>query len=78
MGFAKPLDVNSISHQLWITRTEINSPRNDGFTQFELKKDLYKIHQLLESILQESPKFVGEEEFLLELEKSKVVRILEK
>lgn len=78
MGYRKPLDLNSIQHQIYMTGVEIMSERNDGFTQWELKKDLYVLQGLINSIIERSPTFVDEEEYLRELEQNRVVRILER
>ena len=45
---------------------EMICPYNDGFTQFYHKKYLYKVMWECEKWLKQSPKFVGEEEFLRE------------
>lgn len=76
MGFRKPLDYNSINHQLYMAGVELNNGRNDGFTQFEIKKDLYKLHDLLGTILTQAPKFAGEDAWLEEQAKTKVVQVL--
>jgi len=40
--------------------------RNDGFSQFEVKKKLYLILWEVEKQLKHSPKFLGEEEWISE------------
>ena len=51
------------------TSAEINSPYNDGFTQFELKKELWELKFHLDDILTRSSSFgLAEEEWLQELE----------
>ena len=45
---------------------ECRHPRNDGFYQFGIKKDLMEIKFLLEDLLETCPTFVGEEEWLHE------------
>jgi len=45
---------------------ECRHPRNDGFTQFEIKKDLIEIEFLLKDLLETCPTFAGEEEWLQE------------
>lgn len=72
------MDYNSIQHQIHMTGAEIRSARNDGFTQFELKKDLYRLKSLIDTILRDSGKFVGEDEWLAEQEKTKIISILER
>lgn len=77
MGFRKPMDYNAVYHQIYMTGVEILSSRNDGFTQWEMKKDLYQIKSMIDLILQKSGKFAGEDEWLAEQEQNKIVRILE-
>lgn len=78
MGFRKPMDYNSVSHQIYIAGVELNSPRNDGFTQWEIKQDLYKVKFLVDQILKSSPEFVGETEFLDQHQKQLMWKELEK
>jgi hypothetical protein len=78
MGFKKPIDYNSVNHQIYMAGVELYSPYNDGFTQWEIKKDLYKVKWLVDAILKDSAKFSDEEEFLKEHEKDVVWRTLKK
>lgn len=78
MRFRTPLDSNSIRHQIHIAGVEINDSRNDGFTQFEIKKELYLIKQLVDKVLERSPRFIGEEDFLDEIEQREIINILKK
>ena len=48
MGFRKPLEVNDVKMQLLKAHGEICSSYNDGWTQLELKKELYEIKWLLD------------------------------
>jgi hypothetical protein len=57
---------------------ELQHPGNDGFTQFEIKKDLYKIKWLIDEIIADSSTFAGEEEFLKEHDQAKMWRTLKK
>jgi vancomycin permeability regulator SanA len=76
MGFRKPMDYNSVNHQIYMSGVELNSSRNDGFVAFEIKKDLYRLKFLLDQILKDSPEFVGEEEFLEQQSKQQMWRTL--
>jgi hypothetical protein len=76
MGHRKPMDYNSVHHQIYMSGVELHSPYNDGFTQFEIKKDLYKLKWLLDEILKESSEFSGEDEFLKEHEQISMWRKL--
>lgn len=78
MGYRMPIDTNSIKHQIWIAGVEIRSPRLDGFTAWEIKRQLYEIQSLLDGVLGDSPVFAPEAEYLAERERLKIVDILEK
>lgn len=70
------MDYNSVNHQIYIAGVELNNPRNDGYVQWEIKKDLYKLKWLLDEILKDSPEFAGESEFLQERSKKQMWRTL--
>lgn len=76
MGFRKPMDYNSVSHQIYIAGVELHDARNDGFVQWEIKKDLHKLKFLVDEILAQSPEFAGEPEFLEEHAKKKMWKTL--
>ena len=78
MGMRKPMDYNSVSYQIYMAGVELHSPKNDGFTQWEIKKDLYKLKWLLDQIMDDSSTFVDEEQFLKEHEQVKMWRTLVK
>lgn len=62
MGYRKDWDMNAIRHSLWVMAHECSSPRNDGFTAFEIKKELLELKFLLDDLLDNAPTFAGEEE----------------
>lgn len=76
MGFRKPLDYNSVQHQIHMAGVELRSHYNDGFNQWEIKKDLYKLKWLLDGILKESPEFADEAKYLEENEKKIIWKTL--
>jgi hypothetical protein len=78
MGFKKPIDFNTVINQISAAGRELSSPYNDGFTQWEIKKELYQIKFLLDDIIERCGKFTGEEEFLKELSQKKVIDILKR
>lgn len=78
MGFRKPIDYNSVSHQIYMAGVELHSNHNDGFTQFEIKKNLHKLKWLVDEIMKDSPTFSGEDEFLKEHDQKKMWRTLSK
>ena len=76
MGFKKSWDVSEISQQIYRMSRESSSPYNDGYTAFEIKKELYEIKFALDQILKDSPRFCGEEEWLTEQEKKRIIKHL--
>jgi phosphoribosylpyrophosphate synthetase len=78
MGFKKPIDFNTVINQISAAKRELNSSYNDGFIQWEIKKELYQIKFLIDDIIESSGKFTGEEEFLKELSQKKVIDILKR
>ncbi len=76
MGFRKPMDYQQVHHQIYLSGIELHSMYNDGFTQFEIKKDLHRIKWLLDEIMKDAPTFAGEDEFLKEHEQVKMWRTL--
>jgi hypothetical protein len=69
MGFRKPIDVNDVKMQLLKAHGEICSAYNDGFIQWEIKKELYEIKYLIDECIKRQPTFSGEDEWLAEQHK---------
>ncbi len=78
MGFQKPLEVNDIKLSLLKAHGEICSVYNDGFTQWEIKKELYNIKWLLDECLKRQPIFTNEEEWLIEQDQKRMWSELKK
>ena len=78
MGFRKPMDYNNVHHQIYMAGVELHSGHNDGFTTWEIKKDLHRIKWLLDEIMADSPTYTEEKEFLDEHSKVKMWRTLKK
>ena len=77
MGFKKSWDVSNISSQIHSLARECSSSRNDGFTAFECKKDLYQLKKIIDDALAEAPDFGSiEDQWLQEQEKKRIIKIL--
>ena len=76
MGFRKPMEYNSVSHQIYMAGIELRSNYNDGWNQWAIKQDLYKLKWLLDEIIADSPTFVDEENFLKEHSEKKMWKTL--
>jgi len=73
----KTWDVANIASQIRELSNQCSSPYNDGFTSFELKKDLYQIKDLVEQALNRSPNFGElEQEWLTNQEQKRIIKIL--
>lgn len=55
---------------------DMNNPRNDGFSTWPIKQDLYKIKWAVDSILDRAPTYAGEKEWLAEQNVDKALREL--
>jgi len=77
MGFKKSWDVADISRQLHSLARECASPYNDGFTAFNLKKELYLIKDIVDQAFEDAPNFGElEKDWLTEQEKKRIIKIL--
>lgn len=72
----KSWSVSDICLQINSLARECRSPHNEGFTAFELKKDLYQIKEVIDNALRSCPRFYGEDEWLTEQEQKRILKIL--
>jgi hypothetical protein len=73
----KSWSIEDVANQLCALSRECSSPYNDGFTAFELKKDLYQIKQLVDQALNNSPNFGElEQQWLTNQEQKRIIKIL--
>lgn len=72
----KSWSVEDISSQIRSLARECQSPYNEGFTAFECKKDLYIIKDIIDTAINNSPKFAGEDQWLTEQEQKRIIKIL--
>ena len=70
------MDYNSVHDQIRTSGAELCSPYNDGYTTWEIKKDLYQLKFLLDEILARSPTYSVEPQFLEEQSKKKMWKTL--
>lgn len=69
-------DVAQITSQIYTMARECSSPYNDGWTSFEIKKDLYEIQQIIDQAIRNCPTFSGEDQWLTEQEQKRILKIL--
>lgn len=76
MGYIKRWSVEDIARQINSARYVCTDPRQDGFTTWGVKQDLYQIKWLVDEAIRQCPTFAPEEDWLREQEKKKVIKIL--
>lgn len=73
----KDWDVADIAEQIRRLSKQCSNHHNDGFTSFELKKDLHILKEIIESCLDDAPDFGKiEQDWLTEREKKRIIKIL--
>ena len=72
----KTWNLSDLKRQISRISLECKSPYNEGFTSFELKKELYELKFLLDNELKSCPTFAGENEWLTEQEKTRIIKHL--
>ena len=78
MIMIKRWSVEEIANQLHSCGYAMNDPYMDGFTTWGCKQDLYRIKFILDEILENSPIYSGEQEWLEERAKEKTWKIISK
>ena len=77
MGFKKSWDIADIANQVSALSRECSSSYNDGFTSFELKKELYIIKEIVDKAFLSAPTFGEmEQQWLTEQEQKRIIKIL--
>lgn len=77
MGFKKNWDLADIVNQIHSLSRECSSPYNDGFTSFEIKKELYILKDIVDQSITSAPDFGQlEKDWLQEQEKKRIINIL--
>lgn len=76
MSYIKRWNVEEIARQINSAYYTCSDPRQDGFTTWGVKQDLYQIKWLIDDALKRCPTFVDEKNWLREQEKKRVIKIL--
>lgn len=77
MGFNKNWDISSIVIQIRQISIDCSSSHTNGFTAWELKKDLYQIKDIVDRALSAAPNFgVLEKQWLTDQEQKRIINIL--
>lgn len=72
MSFRITWNVPEIIQQIHKMRSEVCSPYNDGFTAWEVKKDLYQIKWIVDDAMKSCPTFADEEAWLKEQDQKRM------
>jgi len=77
MAFKKSWDMADIANQISALSRECSSVYNDGFTSFELKKELYILKGIVDNALSNAPDFGNlEQQWLTDQEQKRIIKIL--
>lgn len=72
----KSWDVANVTGQIYTMARQCASAHNDGFTSFEIKKDLWEIKFIIDQAIRKSPTFHGEDQWLISQEQQRILRHL--
>ena len=77
MGFMKRWDMTDVLHQVHRCYSQAVNNHNDGYVQWDCKKELLDLKYELDHMLSQTASFGSiEEDYHTEQEKKKIVRIL--
>lgn len=76
MGFKKSYNVDDIISQIRSISGTCNNPRNDGYTAWGAKQDLYQVKWFVDKALKSCPTFALEPVWLHEQERFTIMSIL--
>ena len=79
-GYTKNWSINKMRDDIWSMTYEATNPRNDGFSTWPIKQDLYKLKWAIDDALEKCSTYSTEKEWVEEQEKvreqEKIIRIL--
>ena len=67
-----------IEQEIWKIKFAATDPRMDGFTTWGCKQDLIRLKYYIEDALEDCSTYVGEQEFVDQLEAERTFRVLKK
>jgi hypothetical protein len=76
MSFRKNWDADRIIGELASCTSQVRDARNDGWSAWGCKQDLYRVKFALDEMLKHAPTFAGESEWLLDQERLQIWKIL--
>lgn len=78
MSYRKPINVAEVVSHIRMAAYECSDMRTEGWTAFGIKQDLYQVKWAIDEAIRRCPSFVGEDEWLHEQEKKRLIEILKK
>ena len=76
MPYVEKTGVNKIKEQLWQWKSIMNDPMIDGFNGWGCKQKIYEILWAAQDALDTAPSYAGQEEYLKEHDKIKLIQTL--
>jgi hypothetical protein len=71
MGYFKPKNSQDVKHVIWSMVHEATDSRNDGFTTWPIKQELYELKWAIEEALERCSVYSVEPEWLEEQEQQR-------
>lgn len=74
--YIKNWNVNNIKNSISNAYYVCSDPRQDGYTTWPIKQELYQLKWFIDEVLGKCPTYVGEDQWLTEQEKQRIIKIL--
>lgn len=72
----KTWHIADITGQIYSMARECASPFNDGYTSFEIKKDLWELKFVIDQAIRNTPTFNDEDQWLTTQEQKRILKHL--
>lgn len=76
MGYIKRWNLSEMQNYISNAYYVCSDPRQDGYTTWPIKQELYQLKWFLDNIISKCPTYVDEEQWLTEQEKDRIIKIL--
>lgn len=75
-GYIKNWNFSEIKNSIHRAYYVCSDTREDGYTTWPIKQDLYQLKWFLDDIIRKCPKYGDEDQWLTEKEKDRIINIL--
>jgi hypothetical protein len=75
-GYIKNWNFSEIENSIYRAYYVCSDPRQDGYTTWPIKQELYQLKWVLDEVIGKCPNYVDEDQWLTEQEKHRIIKIL--